>query len=113
MLNLQCFLLLFDDCNFSRENQRIMRNLLPASSLSSITSTASVISLYFIDSVVCYCFSFHLVAARVLEHPHTLHGSNLKLCRFIPTEARQVFVLVIPGVLKTGLAKKSTHSTTW
>ena len=71
------------------------------------------VKLYFIDGVVCYCFSFDLVAARVQDHRHTLHESNLKLRWLIPTEARQVFVLVITGGMKTGLAKKSTHSTTW
>ena len=39
---------------------------------------------------VCYCFIFYLVATRVLEHPHELHGSKLTICRFIPTVARQV-----------------------
>ena len=39
---------------------------------------------------ICYCFIFYLVATRVLEHPHELHGSKLTICRFIPTVARQV-----------------------
>ena len=38
----------------------------------------------------CYCFIFDLVATRVLEHSHELHGSKLTICRFIPTVARQV-----------------------
>ena len=39
---------------------------------------------------ICYCFIFYLVATRVLEHSHELHGSKLTICRFIPTVARQV-----------------------
>ena len=39
---------------------------------------------------ICYCVIFYLVATRVLEHSHELHGSKLTICRFIPTVARQV-----------------------